>query len=70
MGLKDDIDNRFDSFGDRANELLETRAEQAEEDIHLVLGRYFGLAFDAIGKLIVTVGEIAEHIDFLESGKG
>lgn len=67
MSLKRELDDRFDSFGDRANELLETRAQQAQEDIHVVLGRYFGLAFDVIGKLIGTVGEIAEHIDALES---
>jgi len=65
--LKSELDRRFATFEDDVAELKQPGTNVAEEEVGLVLGQYFGVAFRAIGALIVAVGEIAEHIDTLES---
>lgn len=66
MGLKDELDDWLAPLGDEANELLESWAQLGEEDLHMVLGKFFGLAFKAIGQLCDGLVMLAGRIDALE----
>jgi hypothetical protein len=63
MGLKDDLTARFAPILKDVEKLDEGWPDLSQQDVHDVLGRFFGVAYSAIGELINAVMDLAGEID-------